>query len=61
MQGRTTKSKVFQFENPQKCSAFQRKVGKMAKIVTAFLEENDAFSWVIVPKNGVVKFCRRKK
>ena len=45
------KKQGFPVGEPPKCSAFQRKVGKMTKIVTAFLEENDAFSWVVGPKN----------
>ena len=47
----------FKVEKPPKYDAFYRKVGKMAKIVTAFLEGNHAFLWVIGPKNCVAKFC----
>ena len=45
------KKQGFIVENPQKYGAFYRKVGKMAKAVRAFLEENHAFLWVIGPKN----------
>ena len=51
MQRRTTKKQGFLVREPPKCAAFQRKVGKMAKIVRAFWEENHAFLWVIGRKN----------
>ena len=46
-----TKKQRFIVQKPPEHGAFYRKVGKMAKIVTAFLEENNAFLWVIGPKN----------
>ena len=44
------KKQGFIVEKTPKYGAFYRKVGKMAKIVRAFLEENHAFLWVIGSK-----------
>ena len=57
----TTKKQGFIVERPQTYGAFHRKVGKMAKVVWAFLEVNHAFLWVIGQKNCVVKFLWLKE
>ena len=44
------KEQGFIVERPRKNDAFYRRVGKMAKIVTLFLEDNHAFLWVIGPQ-----------
>ena len=45
------KKQGFIVQKQAEYGAFYRKVGKMANMVRAFMQENHAFLWVIWPKN----------